>query len=210
MGSRLFFQTTIARIITVGAFVFALGQVALAQDSPDAVHTVVQRSADGGLLEALMFYIVAGILVGSGLAICLSKNIVRMAIYLFGTLSSAALLYFLLMANFIGAIQLIVYAGGTLVLLIFGVMLTSKSPWVRFDIRRSEMIFAAAVCVVLGGVLIWAVSGASWPVSHDVVTSPTVATFGRTLLTTYLVPFEVISVVLLVVMIGAAYMARQE
>jgi len=157
-----------------------------------------------------MFYLVAGVTLGSGVAICVSSNIVRMAVYLFGTLGSVAVLYFLLLANFVGAIQLIVYAGGTLVLLIFGVMLTSKSPWARFDVKKIELGLAGLVSVVLAGVLIWAISGAAWPVTQDAVTGASVETFGQSLLTTYLVPFEVVSVLLLVVMIGAAYMARQE
>lgn len=196
----------------IGAALLAFCQEAMAQSQArtDAAVQGIQHSEDGGSLEALMFYLVAGVTLGSGVAICVSSNIVRMAVYLFGTLGSVAVLYFLLLANFVGAIQLIVYAGGTLVLLIFGVMLTSKSPWARFDVKKTELVLAGMVSMALAGVLIWAIDGAAWPVTQDTVTGASVATFGQSLLTTYLVPFEVVSVLLLVVMIGAAYMARQE
>jgi NADH:ubiquinone oxidoreductase subunit 6 (subunit J) len=173
--------------------------------------TGVQRAeADGGLLEALIFYIVAIGTVVCGAGVCLSRSIVRMAVWLFGALGSVAVLYFLLAANFLGAIQLIVYAGGTLVLLIFGVMLTSKSPWVRFEIRTGELVWAGVVCVVLAGAFTALLSRSFATTLPNEVTGTNVHELGVSLLTTYLVPFEVASILLLVVMIGAAHLARQE
>ena len=58
-------------------------------------------------------------------------------------------MFFLLSATFLGAIQLIVYVGGTLILLVFGVMLTSRSPWVRFEVGKGEFAAAAVICGVL-------------------------------------------------------------
>jgi NADH-quinone oxidoreductase subunit J len=115
----------------------------------------------------------------------------------------------MLLANFIGVIQLIVYAGGTLILLIFGVMLTSKSPWARFDVKRKELIAAGVVCGILALALLIVVTGAAWPTQAG-AEGPTVHAFGEALLSTYLAPFEAVSVLLLVVMVGAALLARQE
>lgn len=170
----------------------------------------VQRAVDGGALEALLFWIFAIAIVGSGLGVALSKNVVRMALSLFAALGAVACVYFLLAANFVGAIQLIVYAGGTLVLLIFGVMLTSKSPWVRFEPKRSEVVTAGIICILLACGLITILSSAHWPEQRPVAHGVALHSLGKELLTTYLVPFEVASVLLLVVMIGAAYLARQE
>lgn len=169
-----------------------------------------QADYSRGGLEALLFYVFAAVVLGSGIAICLTTNVVRMAVYLFMTLSGVAVLFFMLLANFIGVIQLIVYAGGTLILLIFGVMLTSKSPWVRFDVARRDLIAAGVVCAVLAAALVGVVAYAEWPTTDQTVFGPTVADFGQALMSTYLVPFEVVSVLLLVVMIGAALLARQE
>ncbi len=158
----------------------------------------------------MLFYAVAGGVVLSALGVCIAKNIVRMAVWLFVGLGSVAMLYFLLAANFLGAIQLIIYAGGTLVLLVFGVMLTSKSPWVRFDTPKVELIAAGVVCLALVVSLCVVFARTVWFGVEAIVPGATVAAFGERLLTTYLVPFEVAGVLLMIVMVGAAHLARQE
>lgn len=203
MHKRLILVSTALLVILGGAL------PVLAQSTELALEGV-QTSGGNGTMEAVLFYIFAAVVLGCSLAICVSRNIVRMAVYLFGTLASVAVLYFMLLANFIGVIQLIVYAGGTLILLIFGVMLTSKSPWARFDVKPLEMAAAGLVCVIFAAALLTAVLGANWQTTDEAVTGSTVSQFGHALLTTYLVPFEAVSVLLLVVMIGAAMMARQE
>ena len=161
-------------------------------------------------LEALMFYVTAGVAVGSAVGVVVSTNIVRTAVCLLGTLGAVAGLYFLLHANFIAVIQLIVYAGGTLVLIIFGVMLTSKSPWVKFNATRGQVAGAVVVAAIIFVGLTTLTVGADWPDGSVLTASPTVKAIGHALLNDYLVPFEVASVLLLVVMIGAAYLARPE
>ena len=195
----------LSRLFLLGVLgVLAVQSAALA--SPESeVHR-----AESGPWEAVFFYVLAGGALLFSFLLCVSKNVVRMAVWLFGTLGSIALLYFLLAANFLAAIQLIVYAGGTLVLLIFGVMLTSKAPWVRFDIKRGEMAAAAVVCGVIFATLLGMIVWTAWPAQSESAEGFTVAEIGKSLLTTYLVPFEVASVLLLVVMIGAAYLAKQE
>jgi NADH:ubiquinone oxidoreductase subunit 6 (subunit J) len=164
----------------------------------------------GGPLEAFLFYAIAVPVVVCALGICISKNIVRMAVWLFGALGSVALLYFLLAANFLGTIQFIVYAGGTLVLLVFGVMLTSKSPWVRFEPRKVEMLGAGIVCAVLFVSLCMVLGRTSWSSAEGIVPGASMIDIGTRLLTIYLVPFEVAGVLLMIVMVGAAHLARQE
>ncbi len=218
MRATLTYNRSIVRPDTGGRWllVFAVllalcGSPATAQETA-TVEDVVQvatESPASALLEPLFFYMFAFATVISALAICVSRNIVRMAIWLFATLASVAMLYFLLAAYFIAAIQLIVYAGGTLVLLIFGVMLTAKSPWARMETPKRELLSAGIVCVLLGSALIWTLSITQWPEVQLAGPQP-VEVLGRELLTTYLVPFEAASVLLLAVMIGAAYLARQE
>jgi NADH:ubiquinone oxidoreductase subunit 6 (subunit J) len=161
-------------------------------------------------IEAIAFYIIGGAAALCALGCVISTNIVRMATCLFGTLGSVAVLYFLMAANFLGVIQLIVYAGGTLIVIIFGVMLTSKSPWVKFAPRRVEIVAGAVVCLALFVGLVTAFRGVRWPAGRSAPGGFTVEQIGRELLTTYLVPFELASVLLLAVMIGAAYLARAE
>jgi len=171
---------------------------------------VTTAAAPGGLLEAVLFYVVAGGTVLSALGVCLTTNIVRMAVWLFTALGGVAVLYFLLAANFLGAIQLIVYAGGTLILLIFGVMLTSKSPWVRFTPKTWEWGGAIVVCGGLLIVLCMVLLRTTWAASTSAVPGTPVKVLGEALLTRYLVPFEIAGVVLMIVMVGAAHLARQE
>ncbi len=161
-------------------------------------------------MEAVLFYIVGGAAALTALGCVLSANIVRMATLLFGTLGSVAILYFLLGANFLGAIQLIVYAGGTLIVIIFGVMLTNKSPWVKYTPRRPEIIAGAVLCLGLFAGLAAALTRMAWGQPQPQTKTFDVAQIGWSLLTTYLVPFELASVLLLAVMIGAAYLARPE
>lgn len=157
-----------------------------------------------------MFYTFAGVTVLSAWAIVLSQNIVRMAVYLLLTLGGAAGMYFMMEAEFLAAIQLIVYAGGTLILIIFGVMLTSKNPFMSLGTRPWERFVGIGLGVVLASLLIYATVISNLHTVHEEVSERYGAKeIGRALLHEYLVPFEVAAVLLLVVMIGAAYMARR-
>src|SRR6188472_4726624 len=86
---------------------------------------------------------------GSAITLVISRNVVRMAVALLFTLAGVAGLYFLLNAEFLAAVQLVVYAGGTLILIVFGVMLTSKSPFSRFEPKLGEVIIAISIAIVL-------------------------------------------------------------
>ncbi len=131
-----------------------------------------------------------------------------MAVCLLGTLGSVALLYFLMAANFLGVVQLIVYAGGTLVVIIFGVMLTSRTAGVRLRPKLLEVAGGAVVCLGLLAGLVAILVRTAWPAAKATPQSFDVARLGNELLSTYLVPFELVSVLLLAVMIGAAYLAQ--
>src|SRR5438105_8307356 len=79
------------------------------------------------------------------LAVVFTSNIVRMAFYLVLSLGATAGLFFLAGSDFIGAMQLLIYVGGTLVLLVFGVMLTAQSPFISMKTRAGDWILAAIV-----------------------------------------------------------------
>lgn len=135
-----------------------------------------------------------------------------MAVYLLVTLAGAAGMYFMLDAEFLAAIQLIVYAGGTLILIIFGVMLTSKNPFMQLQVKPREKVLGILLALAIAGLMILAVARS--PIDDGQALNITsgyalVAAIGKLLLSTYLVPFEIAAVLLLVVMIAAAYMARR-
>jgi len=203
-------KTTAGLLLAVMAIgVLASAVPAAAQPAPDGLANVTSAAPSGGVLEALLFYGVAIAVVTSALGVCVSKNIVRMATWLFFALGSVAILFFMLAANFLGAIQLIVYVGGTLVLLVFGVMLTSRSPWARFGAGKVEIIGASVVCGALFLSLCVILGRGIWSGVTGTVPGVAVIEIGRSLLTTYVVPFEVAGVLLMIVMVGAAHLARQ-
>jgi len=145
----------------------------------------------------------------SALMLVLSRNIVRTAVCLLFTLMGVAGLYFLLHAEFLAAVQLVVYAGGTLILIIFGVMLTSKSPFSKFEPSPAEIAIALTVGTVLMAALVLAMNSFPFPMAEaDVQGKYPLVSLGQALLGDYLIPFEIASVLLLVVMIGAAYLAK--
>jgi NADH-quinone oxidoreductase subunit J len=201
-------RTPVVSSLVAVVALLTLSSAALAQ-VPAHPSGVVNAAAPGGVVEAALFYMLAAMTTVSALGVCIAKNIVRMAVWLFMALSAVAMLYFLLAASFLGAIQLIVYAGGTLVLLIFGVMLTSKSPCVKWNCSAMEL--AGAGCVTLFSCLCILLTGAVWRSGvTQVVPGAAVVDIGRRLLTTFVVPFEVAGVLLMIVMVGAAHLARQE
>ncbi len=167
------------------------------------------------MIEAVIFYISAAVMIVSSLMLALSRNIVHAATWLLGTLGSAALLYFLLAANLLAVVQIIVYAGGILILIVFGVMLTARNPYMRFQPKRGEVLMATLVALVIFASIAGLSLSHAWAVLPDGAAGQPariapVRDIGVALLTDYLVPFEVSSVLLLAVMVGAAYLARPE
>jgi NADH:ubiquinone oxidoreductase subunit 6 (subunit J) len=166
------------------------------------------ETAGAGGASAVLFYVFALMAAGAALSVVISRNIVRTAVGLLFTLAGVAGLYFLLNSEFLAAVQLVVYAGGTLILIIFGVMLTSKSPFSRFEPKLGEVVLALSVGVVLFFTLVMGIVRTSFRADALLMDEYPVSRLGQALLGDYLVPFEIISVLLLVVMIGAAYLAK--
>lgn len=169
------------------------------------------------------------------LGVLFSSNVVRMAFFLVISLGATAGLFFLAGAEFVGAMQIMIYVGGTLVLLIFGVMLTAHKSFISMKTKGGDWILAAGV----GGTLLLCLLAASFlvedwrvprtgrnEISRDEIEDT--ARIGEGLvgirtdqldapedaaprgLAGYLLPFEIVSVHLLVVLIGAGYLARSK
>ncbi|MBI3468518.1 MAG: NADH-quinone oxidoreductase subunit J [Planctomycetes bacterium] len=163
-------------------------------------------------------------------AVLVSRNVVRMAFYLVLSLGATSGLFFLAGADFVAAMQLLIYVGGTLVLLIFGVMLTAQGPFISMKTGGQDWILATIVGGSLLALLLQtAISVDDWRVGPELArvqqeAPPTATPIGMKLLgapieklqpeakagvpSGYLLPFEIISIHLLVVLIGAAYLAR--
>jgi len=159
------------------------------------------------MIKLFFFYMFALTSVAAGVAIIASTNIVRMAYWLIGMLLSVAGLYFLQGAYFLGVIQIIVYAGGVAVLMVFGVMLTSQQIAAQFRPRRWEALWLLVTAAMLLAGIIAALLDARW-FPGQVQASNTVFDFGIHLLGRFLGPFELASILLLIALLGAAYLAR--
>jgi NADH:ubiquinone oxidoreductase subunit 6 (subunit J) len=167
-------------------------------------------SSSSSLIETILFYVFALMTGVSAIAVAVGRNIVRMAVSLLFTLAGVAGLYFLLHAEFLAAVQLVVYAGGTLILIVFGIMLTNRMAFQLYHLRRGEMTIAVVLALVLFATIAAGIVtrfGRVEPKELEASAYP-VYGLGQALLGDYLVPFEIASVVLLVVMIGAAYLAK--
>src|SRR6266852_8283363 len=103
--------------------------------------------------ETFLFYVVAGLTALCAIGVVVTQNIVRSAAYLLFTLGGAAAVFFLLGADFVGATQLLVYVGGTLVLVVFGVMLTAQGPFISMKTGAAEWAIAGLVGLLLFAVI---------------------------------------------------------
>lgn len=164
-------------------------------------------------LYEIIFYFFAVVTVGSAMVVVFSKNIVYSAFALLFTFFGVAGIYVLLNADFLAITQLLVYVGGILVLLLFGVMLTTNT--VTIDIKSGTMnvIPATIVMALLAGMLGGIFWTSDWFMSKqtgEIVHTTTTTEIGNALITSHVLPFEIASVVLLVAVVGAAMMARRE
>lgn len=160
--------------------------------------------------STVVFYLIALVTVGSALGVALSNNVVYSAFALMGTLLGVAGTFVLLGADFLGVVQLLVYVGGILVLALFAVMLTHRIADVHVSNRAVARGPAAVLVLLAVGWMLRAASHAVWAVKDLGEVKPTTYEIGNQFLSTYVLPFEIASVVLLAALIGAVAVSRKE
>jgi len=161
------------------------------------------------LLRAILFYLFAAGALAGGIVVAFHRNLTYSVVGLMTALLSVAGLFGVANADFLAVVQLIVYVGGVVVLFLFAVYLTKKIS----DLNLTNLSFNhfwAAVGVILVVITIgYGILKGEIP-SHPVYTQSTVTGLGNAFLTRYLLPFEVISIVLLLVLVGAVLIAKRE
>lgn len=160
---------------------------------------------------AIIFYGFALITLASAAIVVFSKNIVYAAFALLFSFFGIAGLYVLLAADFLAITQLLIYVGGILVLLIFGVMLTNRM--ISVDMKTSSIQTLPGVLLVaaVAGTVVGMFWSTDWNLLEQLQEPvATARIIGEKFLTTYLLPFEIASVILLVALMGAAMIARRE
>jgi len=158
----------------------------------------------------LIFYTFALIIILSGLLVVLARNIIYSAFALLFTFFGVAGIYVLLSADFLAVVQIIIYVGGILVLIIFGVMLTNKITNVEIKTESIHIIPATAVVGILGGLLLAALTKTEWRKAEPSLSNKTVYDLGRILVVDYMLLFELAGIILLVALIGSVMIARKE
>lgn len=159
-------------------------------------------------LADLLFYLVAVITISSGAYAVFTRNIVRAVFSLLGTFLGIAALYGFLSADFIAVIQILVYVGGILVLMLFAVMLTGNIESASRSSRSGGWFFGLIAGGSLLIMLITLALRTPWKQIDPDGYSPTTSKLGHALLNDGLLPFELLSIVLLGVVIGAVVVAR--
>ena len=158
----------------------------------------------------IVFYLLAAVTVASAAGVAFSNNIVYSAFALMGTLLGAAGLFVLLAADFVAVIQVLIYVGGILVLMLFAVMLTHRVADVRVSNRALGRWPTLLVIAAVGAVMGRALAITNWHQADPAVPAPTTYGIGDGLLTGYVLPFELASIVLLAALIGAVVLSRKE
>ena len=165
------------------------------------------------MVEAAAFYILAALILGFGALVITAKSTVHSVLFLVADFLCVAALYVTLRAPFLAVIQVMVYAGGIVVLYLFVVMLVNlkRPPEAHSDPRRLSrlgVVMAAAILIEVAAIFL---VGWAKPVAVEGTLSPlNVEQIGRALYTDYLIPFELASFLLLVAMIGAIILAKRE
>lgn len=159
---------------------------------------------------ALMFWIFALMAVAPGLGILLCKDIVRQAFWLLLSLAGFAGLYLHLGADFLGFMQVVVYIGGILILFLFGVMLTHRMDIPLKDVKGFGLVLPGIIAAGLFAAAIFhLIVHTEFTIGEGEAVPATAESIGALIMSEYLLPFEVVSIVLLVALVGATYIARR-
>ncbi len=161
--------------------------------------------------QQVIFWLLAVVMAAAAFRVVTTRNVVHAALYLVATLLGAAGLYILLLAEFVGWAQVLVYVGAIVVLMLFGLMLT-RAPIGSANFDNDQRLVAALVAGLLFGVSSWIMIDAfgNQKVDLAVDVQENTRSIGETIFSWYVLPFEIVSVLLLAALVGAVLIARKE
>jgi len=158
----------------------------------------------------LAFWAMAAVLVGSALAVVLSKNLFHSVLWLALALTGTAGVFLLLEAEFIAAVQVLLYAGGVVTVVVFAIVVTERLVGTQLShTSRNVVRGAMAASAFLVAMVDWLVR-TPLPATPAPYVGDMTKAIGRQVLTHFVLPFELVGVVLLVALLGASYFARPE
>ncbi|MFN2491225.1 MAG: NADH-quinone oxidoreductase subunit J [Actinomycetota bacterium] len=161
--------------------------------------------------QEALFWLLALVMAASAVRMVTTRNVVHAALYLVGTLLGAAALYVLLFADFVAWVQVLVYVGAIVVLMLFGLMLT-RAPIGSADFDNDQRLLAAlcagALFVVTSFIMVRAFEGRDVPFTRAAGTAT--RSLGEVIFSAYVLPFEVVSMLLLAALVGSVVISRRE
>lgn len=161
-------------------------------------------------LYDIIFYLFAALTLISGVFVVTNRNVVHSAFFLMFTLLGISGLYVLLAADFIAVVQLMVYVGGILILLLFGVMITNKVTNVPIKSGVLNVVPSIVVVGLFAGALVYVMGFTNWNSATPLPAKESIAGIGELLINQYVLIFELLGILLLIALIGAASIARRE
>ncbi len=160
--------------------------------------------------EVIGFWILAVMLVGSALAVVLTKNLFHSVLWLALSLVSTACVFLLLDAEFIAAVQVLLYAGGVITVVVFAIVVTEKLVGEKISHTSKRLAGGAIVAVGIFAMVASTIQRAGLDPARPEIVADSTRVIGMSLLTKFLLPFELLAVLLLAGLIAASYFARPE
>lgn len=161
-------------------------------------------------VSQLFFYLLSFIIIVSAIYVVSLRNIFHCALFLILALFGVAGIYILLEAEFLAAVQVLIYVGAVAILMIFAIMLTSRLATKKIIQSNENVTLAIFICAGFLLTSLGSFGYTIWKVVDNPLPENNTLTIGKLLMTDYVLPFEVVSIVLLAAMIGAIVLARRE
>jgi len=162
------------------------------------------------IFATIGFYTFGLLSIGGALGMVIAKRLVHSAIFLVASLLGVAVIYLLARADFLAAVQVLIYAGAIMILMLFAIMLTPRQIETSGPGRTAQRLGALLVAGSLLVVTLLSLLGTRWPLAATLSEQPTTEAIGRLMLSSYVLPFEMASVLLLAAMVGAILIARED
>ena len=161
-------------------------------------------------LEVVAFWVLAVLLVGSALAVVLAKNLFHAVLWLALALTGTAGVFLLLNAEFLAAVQLLLYAGGVITIAVFAIVVTERLIGERLTQTNRRIAEGAAVSIALMALIVSAIREQPLDLGAARMTDEVTRTVGERVLTQFVLPFELLALLLVVGLVAASYFARPE
>jgi NADH:ubiquinone oxidoreductase subunit 6 (subunit J) len=160
--------------------------------------------------ETIAFWGLAIVLVGSALAVVLSKNLFHSVLWLALALTGTAGVFLLLEAEFLAAVQLLLYAGGVVTIVVFAIVVTERLVGERITQTNRRITAGAVTALAFVALVVNFISQQPLATARQPLTTDLTRTLGESVLTRFVLPFELLGVLMLAAMLGAVYFARPE